>query len=319
MKPRVYLPEKIAAAGMDLLARQCELVGPWNGSAGSPAEWLASADGIVVRLHRIGEADFVAAPRLKVVAKHGVGLDAIDVAAATARKVQVVFTPEANANSVAEHAITLMLGLAKNIVSASRMIPEGHFADRNRHEGVELAGRTLGVIGLGRIGARVAAIARYGFGMEVLGYDPMLPHDIERPGVDRVPSVDELTARADFISLHVPLTADTNRMFDAARLKRLKPGCRIVNTSRGAVIDEIALAAALADGTVAGAALDVFEKEPMPADHPLVRAPNVLLTPHISSNTVESLDRMALHAAQGVLDVLAGRRPKYLVNPEALA
>src|SRR5262245_31353989 len=230
MKPRVYLPEKIAAAGLDLLRTECELVGPWTGSTASTAEMLADADAVIVRLHRIGEAEFAAAPRLKVVAKHGVGLDAIDVAAATAHRIQVVFTPEANANSVAEHAITLMLALAKQIVPASRMIPEGRFADRNRHEGIELTGRTLGIVGLGRIGAPVAAIAAHGFGMKVLGYDPFLPADAVRPGVDRVGSFDDLLAGSDFLSLHVPLTSETNRLLNAATLARLKPGCRIINT-----------------------------------------------------------------------------------------
>jgi D-3-phosphoglycerate dehydrogenase / 2-oxoglutarate reductase len=318
MKPRIYLPEKIANAGLDLLSTECELLGPWTGSAAPVADMLAEADAMIVRLHRIGEPEFAAAPRLKVVAKHGVGLDAIDVTAATARGIQVVFTPEANANSVAEHAITLMLALAKQIVPASRMIPEGRFADRNRHEGIELAGRTLGVVGLGRIGARVAAIAAQGFGMDVLGYDPFLPADAAPAGVNRVAALDDLLARSDFLSLHVPLTTETNRLLNASTLARLKPGCRIINTSRGAVIDDLALVEALTAGTVAGAGLDVFEKEPLPADHPLCNAPNILLTPHISSNTAESLDRMAIDAAQGVLEVLAGRRPKHLVNPEVL-
>jgi D-3-phosphoglycerate dehydrogenase len=319
MKPCVFLPEKIAAAGLELLAAECELMGPWMGSDLPEPEMLARADGVVVRLHRMGEAEFAAAPRLKVVAKHGVGLDAIDVGAATRRNIQVVFTPQANANAVAEHAIAMMLALAKQIVPASRLIGEGRFAERNRHEGVELAGRTLGVIGLGRIGYRVAEIARNGFGMAVVGYDPFLPADAPRPAVERVGSLDALLARSDFLSLHVPLSGDTNRMLDASTLARLKPGCRIVNTSRGAVIDEIALVEALKSGAVGGVALDVFEKEPLPADHPLCGAPNTLLTPHISANTAESLERMAIDAAQGVLDVLAGRRPKYLVNPETLA
>lgn len=316
MKPRVYLPERIAEAGLDILKGECELLGPWTGSPEPTADMLAKADGVIVRLHRIGEREINAAPRLKVIAKHGAGLDTIDVKAATARQIKVVFTPEANANSVAEHAVSLMLALAKWIVPAARMIAEGHFADRLRHEGIELAGRTLGVVGLGRIGSRVAAIAASGFDIEVIGFDPFLPADTARPSVRRVDSFDELLAKADFISLHVPLTADTNRMLDAKSLPRLKPGCRIVNTSRGAVLDEAALVAALEAGTVAGAALDVFEKEPVPADHPLCRAPNVVLTPHISSSTVESLDRMAVDAAQGVLDVLAGRQPRYLINPQ---
>jgi D-3-phosphoglycerate dehydrogenase len=319
MKPRVFLREKIASAGLDLLGSACEVIGPWKDGIEPASEMLATADAVIVRPHKIGEAEFAAASRLKVVAKHGVGLDAIDVPAATARKIAVVFTPEANSNAVAEHTIALMLALARQIAPVSRAIGEDRFADRSRYEGVEVAGRTLGVIGLGRIGSRVAEIARNGFGMEVIGYDPFLPADALRPAAQRVGSLDALLAKADFLSLHVPLSAETLHIIDAASLARLKPGCRIVNTSRGAVIDEAALVEALETGAVAGAALDVFEKEPLPADHPLCSAPNTLLTPHISSSTAEALERMALDAARGVIDVLGGRRPRYLVNPEALS
>ena len=206
-------------------------------------------------------------------------------------------------NAVAEHALTLMLSLARQVFPSSQALREGRFKDRAKFQGVELAGKTLGVLGLGRIGLRVAEMARDGLAMKVLAYDQF----VEESDFELAPSLDVVLRAADFLTLHLPLTEETRHLLDGERLQMLKPGCRIINTSRGAVIDERALVEALQVGRVSGAALDVFEDEPLQADHPLCRAPNTLLTPHISSSTAESLDRMACDAAQGVLDVLPGK------------
>lgn len=319
MKPIVFVPERIASAGIELLGAECDVIAPWLKEREPEVAMVYEADAVIVRLFRIGAAELAGSRRLKVIAKHGVGVDNIDVEAATARKVAVVFTPDANSNAVAEHAVALMLALARQIAPAAEAVRDGRFHERGRFQGVELAGKTLGVVGLGRIGARVAEIAAKGFGMRVLGYDLMLTAGAPRPPAQRVDSQDALLGEVDFLSLHVPLSRETFHMISAEALARLKPGCRIINTSRGAVIDESALAAALQAGTLAGAALDVFEAEPLLPDHPLCRAPNTLLTPHISSSTEEALERMATDAAAGVLDVLGGRRPKFPVNPEVLA
>jgi D-3-phosphoglycerate dehydrogenase len=313
MKPLVVLPEPIAEPGLRLLQGRCEVeCGP------HAVQFLDRADGVLVRLFRFGKEEFSRSPRLKVIAKHGVGTDNIDVGAATARRIPVVFTPAANANAVAEHAITLMLALSRRIATADRAVREGKWTDRPPLEGVELVDKKLGVVGLGRVGSRVARIAAAGLGMNVIAFDPMIqPGNYDGPAT-LVGSIDELLPECDFLTLHVPLTSQTNQLLGRGNLARLKPGCRIVNTSRGQVIDEAALVEALQRGTIAGAALDVFENEPLPTDHPLCRAPNVLLTPHVSSSTRESLERMATHAAQGVVDVLEGRRPSYPVNPEVL-
>lgn len=300
MKPTVFIPEQIAAAGMDLLRAECDCVAD-----------LAQADAVVVRLFQIRRDDLLRAPRLKVIAKHGVGVDNIDVAAATALDIPVVFTPTANANAVAEHTMTLMLALARNLYPASATVFAGRW---DKFEGVELAGKTLGVIGLGRIGRRVAEMAQHGFGMEVRAYDPA----VKQSAFALADSVEAVLRVADFLSLHLPLTPETKHLINANRLRLLKPNCRIVNTSRGGVIDETALAEALTEKRLAGAALDVFETEPLPAGHPFLKTPNTLLTPHISASTKESLDRMARDAAQGVLDVLQGRPPAWVVNPEVL-
>lgn len=319
-KPVVLIPDPIASAGMNLLRSACDCIAPWaypqSPGTADVRNRLSETDAVIVRLFPVRADDLAAAPRLKVIAKHGVGVDTIDVAAATARKIPVVFTPMANANGVAEHTLALMLALARHIVPANAALLAGRFQERARFEGLELADKTLGVIGLGRIGRRVAEMAANGFAMNVRAYDPFIkPADVPS-SVKLVASLEDVLKTADFLTLHMPLTPETRHLLNEARLKLLKPTCRVINTSRGAVIDEAALAAALREDRIAGAALDVFEEEPLPADHVFLRTPNTLLTPHISSATKESLDRMAVDAAQGVLDVLQGRRPAYPVNPE---
>ncbi len=310
MNPVILIPEKIAVCGIDLLRPRYEIV--------TDPSALSRADAIIVRLFKVGADELTRAPKLKVIAKHGVGVDNIDVKAATARKIPVVFTPAANANGVAEHAMALMLAMVRHIGPLANVTREGKWAERSKFDGVELSAKTLGVVGLGRIGSRVAQIARDGFGMRVLGFDPFVKRETYQGAATIVDSMDELFRAADFLTFHVPLSGETRHLLNVTTLASLKPTCRIVNTSRGAVIDESALAYALSRNVIAGAALDVFEAEPLPADHPLCRAPNCLLTPHVSSSTRESLDRMAIDSAQGVLDVLEGRRPQYPVNPEVL-
>lgn len=315
MKPRVFLPESIADAGYELLAARVDCIAPWKDGR-KPADdelraLLRTADAVIVRLFQIRRADLDLPNQLKVIAKHGVGVDNIDARAAAEKKIPVVYTPAANSNAVAEHTIALLLALARRIEPAAQAVKQGRFHDRTQFGGVEVAGKTLGIVGLGRIGWRVAAMAALGFGMRVVAYDPFVHAAPEGLPFTTASSVNDLLAVADFLSFHVPLTPETRHLIGPERIPLLKPGCRIVNTSRGAVIDEAALVHALESGQVAGAALDVYEQEPLPADHPLCTAPNVLLTPHISSSTKESLDRMAIDAAQGVLDVLEGREPTY--------
>ena len=323
MNRTVFIPEPIAEAGMALLRGTCDCIAPWahDAQASSPREIdiPENAEAVIVRLFAVTAQHFKAASRLRVIAKHGVGVDNIDVPEATRRRIPVVFTPTSNANAVAEHAITLMLALARQLEPAVNAIRAGRFHERTQIAGVELAGKTLAVLGLGRIGRRVAEIASRGFAMRVVGYDPFIEKDQLGDSVRLEPSLEAALAAADFVTLHLPLTKDTRQLINADRLLTVKPTCRIVNTSRGEVIDDQALVQALVRGRIAGAALDVFEQEPLPADHPFFATPNLLLTPHISSSTRESLDRMAIDAAQGVLDVFDGKRPHCVVNPEVFA
>lgn len=277
---------------------------------------LGAVDAVIVRLFPVRDEELAAAPRLKVVAKHGAGLDNIDCAAAARRGVPVIYTPGANSNAVAEHTLGLLLAQARNTSRADATLRAAQPYQREQFLGIEVFGKTLGVVGLGRIGARVARKAA-GLEMRVLAYDPYVDRNAY-PGPARfVDSLEQLLTAADFVTLHVPLTGATKRMIDAAALARLKPGARLVNTSRGEVIDETALAAALRAGTLAGAALDVFAEEPLAAGHPLTRTPNTLLTPHLSGLTAEAMAAVSVQVAQGVIDVLQGRVPQELLAPPA--
>lgn len=316
MKPMVLVAEPIASSGLERLRADCTCITPWVDMGSDPMRQLGEADAVIVRLCAIRETELARAPRLRVIAKHGVGVDNIDCPAATRRKIPVAYTPTSNANAVAEHAVALMLALARQIEPAAAAVRAGRFHERLQLEGVELAGKTLGIVGLGRIGTRVAEIAAAGFGMRVHGFDPFLNPAGYAGHATLEPSLEALLPIADFLTLHLPLAPETRHLLNQDRLRMLKPGCRIINTSRGPIVDEGALIRALTTGTLAGAALDVFEKEPLPLGHPLLAAPRLLLTPHISGSTREALDRMSDQAAQAVLDVLQGRKPAHLANPE---
>ena len=322
MSSVVLIPEPISRPGLELLEGECECICPWAAGGSARVEdvrsQLPDADAVIVRLFTIDADDLARAGRLKVIAKHGVGMDNIDCGAATQKGIPVVYTPDANAVSVAEHTLTLILALARHVCPADAATRAGKFSERGRFQGTDVAGKILGIVGLGRVGSLVAEKAAAGLQMNVIGYDPVLPAEAYTGPARLADSFETLLGSADFLSFHVPLTPSTRHMVDAESIAMLKPACRIINTSRGAVIDEDALVAALERGTIAGAALDVFEDEPVPATHPLCRTPNTLLTPHIASSTTESLDRMSAHAAQGVLDVLHGKRPRWIVNPEVL-
>ena len=323
MKPTVFIPESIAPAGLDLLHSECRCVKGWEetddlAKDARLQQELYRADAIIVRLFRLAEQDMVRMQRLKVISKHGAGVDNIDCRAATARGIPVVNTPGAVTTAVAEHTLALMLALSRRIAHADRALRAGTVGDRGRFLGIELAGSALGIVGLGGIGSRVAEMASLGFRMTVYAYDPYVAKAQYSGCASIEDSLESLLGKVDFLTLHVPLTGDTEHLINSRTLKLVKPGCRIINTSRGGVIDESALAGALKDGRLGGAALDVVEEEPLQPDHPLCRAPNTLFTPHIAGYTPECLDRMSREAAQGVLDVLQGRRPDYIVNPEVL-
>ena len=270
------------------------------------------ADAILARLGTVTRRVIESAPRLRIIARHGVGVDAVDLKAATERGIVVTTTGSENAAAVAEYTFALLLALVRHIVQADAGMHAGDW-DRDPLVGAQLDGRTLGVVGYGAIGRRVARQA-LGFGMRVLASDPVA--GAVEAGVTMT-SLDELLARSDVVSVHARLTSDSVHLLDARALARMKPGAYLVNTARGELIDEAALAAALQSGALSGAALDTYEHEPLPSQSPLRSLPNVLLSPHVAGQTAPALRRVAIAAAQSILDELAGRVPSFVYNPDA--
>lgn len=276
---------------------------------------IGDIDGVIVRAkggltRRIIEH----APKLRVAGRHGVGVDNIDLEAATEHGIQVVNTPYAVVEGVAEQTLGLMLAVSKRIVYTDARHRAGDFDVKYRTQGRELLGRTLGVIGFGRIGRRVAQVCHAAFEMPILYYDVMTaPAEVERElGARRVP-LDELLRTAEYISVHVPLLPETRKLIGEREFGLMRPDAMFFNTSRGAVVDEAALYRALKEGRIAGAGIDVYEQEPTAPDNPLFELDNVVVTPHVSTATEEGLVKMSL-VAEDVVAVLEGRPPKYPVN-----
>lgn len=258
-----------------------------------------------------------AAKRLKAIANHGIGMNKIDVAGATARGIPVVFTPYANARSVAEHAIALTLSLTRRAAFADQETRRGNFDLKYDSGMVELFGKVFGLVGFGAIGRITAGIAKHGFGMRTLVFSPSASDaDIAAAGAERSRSLAELLTQSDVVSLHRPLRSDTEKMINGETLALMKKTAYLINTARGGLIDEPALAQALQDGRIAGAGLDVFTAEPMAKNNPLLSAPNLVMSPHIAGATEEAAERCAVQAAEQILEVLAGRKPAHLANPE---
>ncbi|MGD0440845.1 MAG: phosphoglycerate dehydrogenase [Acidimicrobiales bacterium] len=272
-------------------------------AADALVEAVGDADGLLCGLDEVSEQVFAGAPRLRVVARYGVGVDRVDLAAAARHGVTVTVTPGANANAVAELAIALLFTLARPVVAGHDRARAGQWPALN---GVELAGRTLGLIGLGRIGSQVAAKAAC-LGLHVLACDP----NVSESGSAVLVDLATLVAESDFVSLHAPLTDETRGMVNRSLLERFKPGAALVNTARGALIDEAALLWALEEGPLRAAALDVLVEEPPPSDHPLVQRDDVLVTPHIGPHTPEATTAMGEMALDDLLAVLSGLDPRF--------
>jgi len=291
----------------------------------SPEELIANIsdyDAVIVRSEtRVTAAAIQAAQRLQVVGRAGVGVDNIDVEAATQRGILVVNAPTGNMTSAAEHSVGLMLALARNIPQANATLRGGKW-DRSRFMGVEVRGKTLGIIGLGQVGSEVARRAR-GLEMRVIGYDPFVPEERARVlGVEMV-SLEELLRQSDFITIHTSLTEGTRGLIGEPELALAKPSVRIVNTARGGIIDEEALCQAVAEGRVAGAALDVFEGEPK-VNPKLLESENIVVTPHLGASTAEAQERVALDVVEQIIAVFKGEPVRYAVNaplipPETLS
>ena len=256
------------------------------------------------------------APNLLIVSSNGAGYDPVDVEACTAAGVVVVNQSGGNAHSVAEHALAMLLTLSKRIIQADRALRRDANVDRNALMGTEVGGKTIGIVGLGNVGRRIAALCRGLLGMNVLAYDPYLSATVmaERGG-EKV-ELDDLLRRSDFVSISCPLTPDNRGMIGAKQFALMQPHAYFITTARGFIHDEAALADALRDKRIAGAGLDVWAKEPPPPDHPLLQFDNVLASPHTAGVTKEARENMGRIAAEQMLDALDGKRPPRLINPE---
>lgn len=305
--------EPIHPAGIDRL-RQAEI----NVVFPSPDETEAAmmkAEAVITRARPISSALLDSASHLLVVAKHGAGLEAIDVAHATALGIPVISTPGANTTAVAEHTFALMLAVAKKLTSAGTAVRQGDFSWKNKNRALELFDARLGIIGFGAIGQRVAAIARAGFGMRVVAWSPSVPDEIfAAHGVERRYELAEVLEEADVISIHS--SGRSVPLIGRDELARLPKSSIIINTGRGTVIDQQALAEALRSGHLAGAGLDVFAREPVPLSDPLLELDTAVLSPHSATATEGAMIRMASGVAEQIVDVLCGRRPSHLANPQ---
>lgn len=315
---RVLITESIHPIGIDQLASQAEVINLPDCPGETIDQHLPTVDAVLVRTARFDRSRLENAPRLKVIGKHGVGVDNIDVAAARERGITVTSTPGANAQAVAEHALTLMLLLARRIPTVSRLLREGGF-ERARAAAMatDLQGKTLGLIGVGNVGARLAAICRNALMMPVLAFDPYVrPERARALGVEPVDDLGRLLRDADIISIHSPLTAETRGLIGREALALVKPRAILINCARGGIVDEVALLAALQEGRLGGAGLDVFTEEPLPIDHPLLRCENVVATPHVAGASQEAFATIAQTVAADILRVLHGEAPIYPVGAE---
>lgn len=319
MSARVLLCRPLHPAGMAVLAArpEVEVVTLHDPPVEAFHQALSGADAVLCWLERVDRAALDAAPRLRCVARYGVGYDTVDVAACTARGIPVMVANGSNDLSVAEHAMMLMLAVARRAEDASRHVKAGGWWPAGGPGMVDLAGRRVLVVGYGRIGTRVARFCR-AFDMAVAVLDPGFhPARIAADGFTPARDLHAALAEAEVVTLHCPLTPATRRLMDARAFAALKPGAILVNTARGPIVDEAALAAALREGRLHGFGTDVLEVEPSRADNPLFALPNVIVSPHSAASTEEGLARMARLSARNILDALDGRPdPAMMVNPE---
>ncbi len=323
---KIYMGETIHPEAVALLEKKAEIIRPKDNSRPAFLEALKEVDGIIARKIEVRAEEMDHAPRCKVIARHGAGLDTVDIDQATKRGILVTYTPGANKESVAELALTFMLSLARRIPQAQaaiRSIPKdsGQFyahVKRFNLTGNELEGKSLGIIGTGRIGSAVARKCVAAFDMKVKGYDPYVSGAAMKSfGVEKAERLEDMLPVIDFLTIHCPLTDETKGMVGKKELALMKKGAYVVHTARGGIIDEKALYGALSSGPIAGAAIDVWEMEPPDPADPLLNQPQVIGTPHIAGTTEEALYRCGIAVVEEVLTAAQGKMPRWPVNPEA--
>jgi D-3-phosphoglycerate dehydrogenase / 2-oxoglutarate reductase len=316
-RQRVLVAEKVGASGINLLEEHFDVELGFDWDRDQVKQRLPEFDGILIRSATKLDAELIErATQLRAVGRAGVGVDNVDVPEASKRGIVVANAPLSNVVTAAEHTMALLLALARNVPQANQSLREGRW-DRSKYSGVELYEKTLGILGFGRIGQLVAERAR-GFGMNVIAYDPVVSDErYKELGVERAAQPDDVYAVADFLSLHLPKTAETAGWLNADVIARCKDGVRVLNVARGPLVVDEDLQAGLDSGKVAGAALDVFQTEPI-TDHPLFGYPNVIVTPHLGASTAEATDRAGYQAAEQVIAALTGGLVTSAVNVPAI-
>ena len=311
--PKVLVADPIAPEGIEILKTVADVDVKTGLSKDELAAIIGEYDALAVRSETKVTAEIIAAAtKLKIIGRAGVGVDNIDVEAATNRGILVVNSPEGNTLAAAELTVAMLLALARNIAPADQALRGGKW-DRKKYMGSEVYGKTLGVIGLGKIGREVVSRLQ-AFGMSVLGYDPFLkPEQAEALGI-KLADLDTLYKESDYITVHVPKTKETTGMINADKIALMKPTVRLINVARGGIMDEAAVAEAVKSGRIAGAAIDVFTTEPAPADNPLLGVANILTTPHLGASTEEAQVNVALDIAEQIVEVLNGKPARAAVN-----
>jgi D-3-phosphoglycerate dehydrogenase len=324
---KVMLVEGVHPSAVELLGKSAEVVCPEPQNLEGILKVIGDCDGLIARGTAVTREVMEAAPKLKVIGRHGVGYDSVDIAAATDLNIPVVYTPAANTESVAELAAGFILCSGRKIVEANRaMQSEKLLSDTVTMQAMtkrvglisaNIGGKTLGIIGVGRIGSLIAKKMIAGFGMKVLGYDPYVDaKTLEGYGVKKVDRLEDMLPLCDFVSLNCPGGGETRKMINASTLALMKPNAYLINTARGTVVDEEAVVKAVQSKKIAGAATDVFDPEPPVKGAPIIHEDAIIVTPHIGAQTEESLVNMGRVVVQEVLSVLEGRKPQFFVNPE---
>lgn len=321
MLSKILLSEDINPFGKELLKGKAEIIIAPDTSESTAMELVRDVTGIILRATTQINAKIIRnAPLLKIIARTGVGVDNVDVDAASENGIFVCNFPEMNNVTVAEHTVAMILALAKQVVHMHSSVKTGNWNERFSEQQMEVGGKIIGIIGMGHVGYLVAKMCHFGFGMKILAYDPYARHNIKDDYILFVDRIDDLFRESDFVTVHVPGIPETKGIVSREMLRLMKQTAYLVNTSRGATIDELALVEALRNKQIKGAALDVFSEEPLPVNNPLNVLENVILSPHCAGSTLESNVRIAKGAAQAVLDVIEGRHPnpKYVYNKDFL-
>lgn len=315
--PKVLITNKISDCGLKIFEEAgFEVVMSPSPAVEDVKALIGDCDAIVARMTPVKAELINAAPNLKIIGMHGVGLDAIDVKLATEKGITVTYAPAANSRSVAEFAMAFVLAASRRLTEADQALRiHGRFKDRDRFVGHDVEGKTIGVIGMGRIGSTIAQMAAHGFDMKVLGFDPFVsPRDMEKKGAEKTESIEELLRRSDFVSLNCAPTTEMAGLMDYEHFKMMKQSAYFINCARGMLVVEADLLRALKEGLIAGAALDVFAKEPVPEGDPLLAAPGLIATAHIAASTTESMDRVACTVANDFVRFFKGDKPEFSAN-----